>query len=72
MTLSLAHTLSGTEKEIVKNVSSQIEQTPNGYPLFEDTVAFLVWVRLKALATQTGQTIYQLKQAYWMTIFAID
>jgi macrodomain Ter protein organizer (MatP/YcbG family) len=26
--------------------------------------AFLVWGRLKALATQTGQTIYQLKHGF--------
>lgn len=27
--------------------------------------AFLVWVRLKALAVQTGRTVYQLKQGLW-------
>ena len=30
--------------------------------------AFLAWVRLKELARSASRTVYQLKQACWMTI----
>jgi hypothetical protein len=32
--------------------------------------AFLVWLRLKELAAQTGRTVYQLKHGWMMTSFS--